>query len=711
MNATFFQSVLTPVRFFRSVGWAGSLGFLSILAAEPITLTGSGAHAPVVEVQHRPLQPHSGQSVQVTAKLSQTEKVKGVTLQYQLVDPGHYVALADVAFKTRWIRVPMRDDGLLGDARAGDGIYTVELPETLQTHRRLVRYQVVVTDLNDQVTLVPARDQAVPNFAYFVYDGVPGWKGAVHSKSPDPKARAVVEFSPAAMRRVQVYQLIAKDSEVKAATWFQPDNTKEYRYTGTFVAEGQVYDHVRFRARGGVWRHAMGKNMWKVDFNKGQALRPKDDYGQPYPAKWSKLNLRACIQQGDYGERGEQGMFESVGFRLFNLANTAAPFTHWVQWRIVSGELEAPASQYEGDFWGLYLAIENEDGNFLKDHSLPDGNVYKMMNGEGELAHQGGQSVTNSSDIHGFLRGLSRPQPSSWWQNSVALEQYYSYRSILESIHHYDVVGGKNYTFYFHPDSKRVQVVPWDIDLTWANQMYGDGHEPFRDPVLSRPEFQRDYQNRLREIRDLLFNPEQAGQLIDECAAIIWDPTGSPSLVDADRIKWDYHPIMVSQYVYPDKAGQGKFYEASPTRDFTGMVEAMKAWVKSRSRWIDSALLTDRAIPETPKLERGPAQATDPHTVTFHCSDFGGKGSFAAQQWRVAEVSRFKRVVDGVGSPGHYEITPHWQSSELTHFESTFSIPDREVVLGHTYRARVRLRDNNGRWSHWSAPVEFTTNP
>ena len=663
------------------------------------------------EVHHTPQQPRTGQTVLMTAKLAQPSTAKDVALLYQLVDPGHYIAWADAAFKSQWIQVPMHDDGQQGDALAGDGIYSVELPGTLQIHRRLVRYRLQLTDASGHSISVPDRGEKGSNDAYYVYDGVPAWKASINPKSRDSKQSEPINFSAAAMRRVQVYQLIAKDPDVKAATWYRPNNSKEYPYTGTLIADGQVYDHVGFRARGGGWRHAMGKNMWKFKFNSGQALRPKDDFGTVYPAKWSKLNLRACIQQGDYGERGEQGLFESVGFRLFNLAGTESPFTHWIQLRIVSGEAEAPSNQYEGDFWGLYLAIENEDGNFLKNHSLPDGNVYKMMFGEGQLSHQGARSVTNASDIHGLIGGFFRAQSDAWWKKGVALDRYYSYRAIIESIHHYDVVGGKNYTFYFNPETKRAQVIPWDIDLTWASQMYGDGEEPFHRPVLSRPEFQLEYQNRLREIRDLLFNSEQTGRLIDECAAVIWDSTQGAGLVEADRRKWDYHPIMASRYVDSSKAGQGKFYEASPTRDFKGMVQVMKDWVQSRTQWIDANLLTDRQIPETPKLEPLVARELGPNQWTFRCSDYRGKTPFGAQQWRVGEVEPPKLAPVHLRAPGRYEITPVWESPKATQFTNSMALPGRVLLKGHTYRVRVRVEDETGHWSHWSAPAEFVANP
>jgi len=152
-------------------------------------------------------------------------------------------------------------------------------------------------------------------------------------------------------------------------------------------------------------------------------------------------------------------------------------------------------------------------------------------------------------------------QSEAWWRTNFDLLSYYSYRAICECIHHYDTGRGRT-TMLSQPVDGRWQILPWDIDLTWADNMYGSGNDPFKHPTMSRSQFQVEFQNRLREIRDLLFNPEQTGRLIDEYASVIWDPGGRPSIVEADRRKWDYHPAMAMG----GKAGQGLFYEASPTK-------------------------------------------------------------------------------------------------------------------------------------------------
>lgn len=152
----------------------------------------------------------------------------------------------------------------------------------------------------------------------------------------------------------------------------------------------------------------MGKNMWKFNFTPGHRLAARDGYGRRYLGKWDKLNLGACIQQGDYGMRGEQGMFEAVTFRMFNLAGTVVPRTNWVHLRVISGAEETPADQYRGDFWGLYLAVEEIEESFLKEHGLPDGNLYKVE-GFGPTAQQvaAGQPA-DTRDAREFMAAVMR---------------------------------------------------------------------------------------------------------------------------------------------------------------------------------------------------------------------------------------------------------------------------------------------------------------
>jgi hypothetical protein len=332
---------------------------------------------------------------------------------------------------------------------------------------------------------------------------------------------------------------------------------------------------------------------------------------------------------------------------------------------------------------------------------MPDGNIFKMAMGTGELNHRGEGEPGDRSDLDKFMETYNATRPTDkWWRENLNLESYYSYRAILECVHHYDIGEGKNYDYYHNPQSGKWQVIPWDVDLSWADRMFGDGEEPFHSRVLFRRAFYLDYQNRLREIRDLLFNPQETHRLIEEVAAIIQDPAHEGAdLLEADRRKWDYHP-RVSEHRH---AGQGRFYQAAPTHDFAGMVQLMKDYVVTRSRWVDATLLRDPKIPATPTIKFTGPGTHSANQLKFSPGDFEGTHACAAAKWRIAEVTPRDAPAP---TPRLYEITAAWQSDELKSL-GDFSFPAKIAKPGHLYRVRLRVKDSTGRWSHWSAPIEF----
>ena len=651
---------------------------------------------PVIrQVRHTPVQPRTTEPVTISARLTHPVGIRDAVLFYQVVAPGDYLEMKDPRYKTKWEQVPLRNDGENGDEKKGDEIFSGVLPGNLQKHRHLVRYRIEASGSNNVKVRAPYPDDPQPNFAYFVYDGIPSWRGAIEPRSRDPERARVVEFSSASLNRNPVYHLLSRKSSVEDSNWREQHRGDDYKWSGTLIYDGEVYDHIHFRARGGSWRYAMGKQMWKFDFNRGHDFQARDNYGKKYREKWTKLNLGACIQQVDYGHRGEQGLFESVGFRLFNLAGVEGPNTHFVHFRVVDEAAEY-RSQYEGDFWGLYLAVEDMDGRFLDEHGLPDGNLYKMEGGTGEVKNLGFRGPGDGSDLSGFMTRYQRQPPEIWWRDNFDLPRYYSYRSIVECIHHYDIdkYAAKNYFYFRNPTTDRWSVHPWDIDLSWSDSMYGGGEDTFKQPVLSNPTFRQEYQVRLQEIRDLLYNTNQAWQLIEDYAALVDQP--GPSLVKADRALWDYHPVMaMPQHI---KGGQGRFYEATPARNFSGMVQVMKNYVVRRSAWIDQALLRDQKFPP-PSAVRA--------TGSNHFQATLDSSKVAAVQWRAGAVEDSESLKEQGKRPGRYEIVPVWTSGELkVENGAAVRIPATSLQSNVTYRVRARVQDAKGLWSRWSAPVE-----
>jgi hypothetical protein len=62
------------------------------------------------QVKHSPKQPKSAEIVTITAKVTDPEGVTSVALQYQIVNPGSYIARFDAQYADGWIIVPMHDD-------------------------------------------------------------------------------------------------------------------------------------------------------------------------------------------------------------------------------------------------------------------------------------------------------------------------------------------------------------------------------------------------------------------------------------------------------------------------------------------------------------------------------------------------------------------------------------------------------------------------
>jgi hypothetical protein len=715
------------------------------------------------QVDHTPITttpgewPRPGEPVTISARITDPDGTASASLAYQIVEPGDYITDSDPRFSAAasWATVPMNDAGTDGDATPNDGNFTALIPATVQQHRRLIRYRISAMDTAGLQIRVPYADDPQPNFAYFVYGTLPSWTGANR-----PGVTPAQTFSPDLLASVPPYHLITTTTEhanaqsvpvTKADGSNQPAGAQYghslYNWKGALCHRGKVYDHIRYRARGGVWRFSMGKNMWKFDFNRGHDFEAADNYGRSYDQRWKKLNFSSCIQQGDFLYRGEQGLFESVGFRLFQLSGIAANHTQFSHFRIIErpSETNGTPSQFDDDFQGLYLAIEQPDGQFLDEHGLPDGNLYKMEGGTGELNNQGPSQPKNKADLTAFQAYTAT---ESWWRTNADLPAYYNYRAIVDCIHHYDIGDGKNYYYFNNPDTGKWQQVPWDLDLTWADNMYradsgiaglppsGNSTEPFFTRVFGNgsttgiPALRTEHRNRVREILDLLWNTEQTGLLIDEMASVIYQP-GQLSFTDADRALWDYHPILISSAVNSSKAGHGRFYQRSadspdgignsgpgtPAGTFAGMITTLKNYITTRRSVITSQILTaadENLAPATPTAARTTAGSNPIPTnaLTFSSGPFTGRSgaTFAAMQWRLAEITdpaapgfnRYNRT-----ERRKYEIEASWTSPEITAFTPTITIPAVAARPGSTCRVRVRHKDSTGRWSHWSAPIQF----
>ena len=678
------------------------------------------------DVEHHPEQPKANESVVVTARVTDPDGVLAVMLHLQTVEPGRYLRKADPEYEGQWRELPMRDDGRAGDRHAGDGVFTAVVPAELQAHRRLVRYRITATDGAGLGVRVPYPDDPCPNFGWFVYNGVPTWTGAA-----EPGRTPALDFSAKFLATLPVYHLLARTEDVARSQWDEAFNKKPF--SGTLVYEGRVYDHIQFHNRGMASTYVAGKNKWGFKFNRAREFAPRDNGGQKYKHPWDNLTLNACASPWAQVNRGMAGMDEAVSFRAYQLAGVPSPNTHWVHFRVIDSAEEAPArSQYDGDLWGLYLAVQNPDGAWLRERGLPDGNTYSPETGRKHLA---AGAPADGSDWNEFANASRTPQPDAWWRTHLDLPSYYSFHAINRVVANIDLRHGGNHCFYHRPDG-RWAPIPWDLDMMFIPKTHWPGIID-QTLCLEVPALRREYENRAREILDLFCsdaspNGGQVGQLVDELAGVLRPAGHDRTWPELDRAMWNLHPRSRAQgqfYVTPFDDGRigGNWRRTLASSDFTGFCKYILDFttdsrpVKNYAPndgdqqgygygflWWESK---DEAIPAKPIVRyTGPARFPAGQLlfqVSAPAAPFKITNSVVAVQWRAAQISAPGMAGYVPGQPRRYEMEQRWTSGPLAVPAGELRLPGEACAPGGTYRVRARYQDASGRWGHWSEPVQF----
>ena len=76
-------------------------------------------------------------------------------------------------------------------------------------------------------------------------------------------------------------------------------------------------------------------------------------------------------------------------------------------------------------------------------------------------------------------------------------------------------------------------------------------------------------------------------------------------------------------------------------------------------------------------------------------------------QYRIAEISAPGIPLFDPARPRVYELVDVWRSAEIPSLVGETRIPGGGLAVGHTYRVRVRHKDQTGRWSRWSNEAQF----
>ena len=707
--------------------------------------------------------PRSGQSMLVTAKVSDPDGVAGVVVKVQVVEAGEYLPAylpvpisvllqfplqrpepnSEFENPANWETMTMFDDGTNGDVVAGDSVYSVVVAG--KPNRTIVRYRIEATDGLDEMVRVPYYDDESLNFAAFVYDGVPDYVTTDQTVQPEG---AGYTYSSDVMTSLPVYFLVTREDDIyqcngyNSADRIDQGNTsyeyqeagRAYNWEGCFVYDGKVYDHVKYRLRGGNGRYNYGnggKRSMKFRFNRGSYFQAHDVYGNKYPSKWK--NLVTSKMFGNHYS-GRYAVNEIIDMALWNQVGVPGTDGWWFTFRVIDGAEEAPAGvngQYGGDFWGLYLGWENYDSAYLDNHGMEKGNLYKLSDkvyeGERQQRYQNSDAVADNSDYENIRWNMNAEASADFIENHMDTDMWSRYKTVVEAIRHYDIFSGggcyhclKNSAWYFYPEYTednnylgKLWILPYDVDDTWGtffNRGVEHGTAAIFDQIyitesVEVPQLEIDpekapikqrYRNYIREYRDLHFKPEVIDRMIEDYAEVI------ERILPADRDRWRTNPNYDGSrddgsldFVIGDMkkfAWQGGEWVGSPYMYWPGSDEHLDGLANAEGDLEN--------IPNTPVINYIGSVDYPTNDLQFSVSDLSdpqGNETITSIKWRVAEVEE-----SGSADSGNFIN----MGDEWLYFEGTEE-PSAEVGAWRLEGYNDDISDTN--WKRGNATIGYSS--
>jgi spore coat protein CotH len=224
---------------------------------------------------------------------------------------------------------------------------------------------------------------------------------------------------------------------------------------------------VRLRGAIGSFREIWDKPKFKIEFD--WHVDGRDFYGL------EELALNNSVADCSY-------LKEAVAYEVFELAGVDRP------------RLSFARVTLNGADYGLYQVVESVDENFLADRRVdPNGNLY-----DGKYIWYGGWSYTlldfdaavddqfkleegvdvGHVDIHAVTDAVAAGQYTPQWHALtdpvVDWDQWHAVLAVEELIGHNDgyALNQNNYRVYFDPVDGKAEMLPWDLDNTFLEDVW-----------------------------------------------------------------------------------------------------------------------------------------------------------------------------------------------------------------------------------------------
>lgn len=347
----------------------------------------------------------------------------------------------------------------------------------------LVRYWFQLAEADDSSGRWPRGHAATPNFACFVSE-------------TDPEGL------------VPVYGLLMEPGDIRS---LHEGHGGNQLVPATLVFDGVAYDRLSMRLRGAFARR-WPKKAYKIFFNRDQLF-----------GRRSRLNLNS-------GWRDPGMIREVLAYQIYGLVGAMT-----LQSRLVRVDLN-------GEFWGLYVEVEQPDKRYLEEQGLKDAALYKADSPRNQSDERGFDSDFEytfhyrketkeerpCTDLISFCRALQSPESRrQLFHDPEVRERFINYLCGTAITQNWDGFNKNHYIGFEAGDPMRWFFLPWDLDRTlgdhwswlfdetrlsiWLGTSGNPGVTGWNrvfEAALSDPVFRGEYLTRLQQVLNEAFSED-----------------------------------------------------------------------------------------------------------------------------------------------------------------------------------------------------------
>jgi len=246
---------------------------------------------------------------------------------------------------------------------------------------------------------------------------------------------------------VPVYSLFMQASDIRALHRRSHSNDI---VPVTLVYQGKVFDYLKMRIRG-AYARTWPKKAYKIFFHRDQLFRGR-----------SRVNLNS-------GWRDPAMVREVLAYKIYDHVGGLS-----MESRLVRVDLN-------GDFWGLFVEVEQPDKRYLEERGLKSASLYKADSPNNrsderlfdkiDEYHNHYSKETREDlpfdDLDTFCRTLASGDGSGvLWSDPTVRLRFLNYLCATTIVQNWDGFNKNHYIGFEEGDPHRWFLLPWDLDRT-----------------------------------------------------------------------------------------------------------------------------------------------------------------------------------------------------------------------------------------------------